>query len=76
MTNVKYPEIDLELDTTGPEGNAYFILGKVTALLKCVGVTEEDQDNYIREAMSSDYTNLLQVTSKWINLTLSNKKEQ
>ena len=53
-----------EIDLTGPDGNAYFILGTAQSL--CRQLKEVDSERYDNkriqsEMMSGDYENLIQV---------------
>jgi len=61
---VKYPEIEVQL--TGEDGNAFFIMGKVAKAMKRNGVSQEEIDAYLKEAKSGDYDNLLRVTMDWV----------
>jgi len=48
----------IEIDLTGPQGNAYFLLGTATSLAKQLGLNGKE---IVEEMKSSDYENLLQV---------------
>ena len=48
----------IEIDLTGPQGNAYFLLGTATSLAKQMGLNGKE---IVEEMKSSDYENLLQV---------------
>ena len=71
----KYPEIEVKL--IGEDGNAFFILGKVTQSLKRglkqiynLSYDEINQivKSYNDEATSGDYDNLLSVTMKYVEV--------
>lgn len=65
MADVKHPEAAVYLgDLSGPEGNAFAILGRVVKALKDAGVSKADQDAYHEAATSGDYNNLLRVTQE------------
>ena len=51
----------IEIDLTGPQGNAFFLLGTAKNLAKQLGL---DGDEITKEMMSGDYENLLQVFDK------------
>lgn len=52
----------LQIDLTGPQGNAYFLLGQASNLAKQLGL----DGNKIQEEMkASDYENLIQVFDKY-----------
>jgi len=48
----------IEIDLTGPQGNAFFLLGTASKLAKQLGL---DGDKIHKEMTSGDYENLLQV---------------
>lgn len=56
----KYPEIEVQL--SGEDGNAFFIIGKVAKAMKRAGVSRDEIDAFESDAMSGDYDNLLRVT--------------
>ena len=49
------------IDLTGPEGNAYVLLGYASRLAKQLGLNPEE---IRKEMISSDYENLLKVFDK------------
>jgi hypothetical protein len=56
----KFPHVVVNL--TENDGNAFFIMGRVTQALRRAGVPKEDIDSYTDQATSGDYDHLLQVT--------------
>jgi len=48
----------IEIDLTGPQGNAYFLLGTAKNLAKQLGL---DGNEITKEMMSGDYEHLLEV---------------
>lgn len=48
----------MEIDLTGPQGNAFFLLGTAKKLAKQLGL---DGDEITKEMMSGDYENLLEI---------------
>ena len=60
-------DIIVEIDINGPEGNAFFILGKVSKCLRSAGHGDL-VDGYQRDAMSGDYQNLLAVTRDFVTV--------
>jgi hypothetical protein len=62
---IKFPDVTVEL--VGQDGNAFAILGRVAAALRKAGHTDS-VDEYMREAMSGDYDNLLRVTAQTVNV--------
>jgi len=51
----------LEIDLTGPDGNAYYLLGAAKNLAKQL---DFDSDEILSEMQSGDYENLIQVFDK------------
>jgi hypothetical protein len=49
---------EMIIDLTGPQGNAYFLLGTAKQLAKQLGL---DSGQIQKEMMSGDYENLLEV---------------
>lgn len=50
----------------GIDGNAYSIMGYVSRAMKDTGHNKEEVDAYLKDAMSSDYTHLVRVSSDMI----------
>jgi hypothetical protein len=48
----------IEVDLTGPQGNAFYLMGLASELSKKMGL---DKDEIIAEMMSGDYKNLIKV---------------
>lgn len=62
MAIVSKPQtIGIEIDLTGPQGNAFYLLGTAKNLAKQLGL---DSKKIMEEMMSGDYENLLQVFDK------------
>jgi len=51
----------IEIDLTGPEGNAYFLMGTAKKLCREFGINPKP---LLDEMMSSDYENLIKVFDK------------
>lgn len=47
------------------EENAFAIMAKTVKTLKAINAPQERIDEYLREAMSGDYENLLLVNARW-----------
>jgi len=58
MIRQKKSNREIVIDLTGPQGNAYFLLGTAKNLAKQLGL---DADEILQEMQSGDYENLLQV---------------
>lgn len=63
----KYPNVIVEMDIDGPDGNAFAIMGRVQAALKKAGATKEELTQYSMDSMSGDYENLLATADKWVD---------
>jgi len=62
MAIVSKPQTNgIEIDLTGPQGNAFFLLGTANNLAKQLGL---DGNQIMEEMKSGDYENLLQVFDK------------
>lgn len=48
----------IEIDLTGPDGNAFVLLGKAKQFARLLGL---DHESITAEMMSGDYENLIQV---------------
>jgi hypothetical protein len=55
-----------EIDLSTSDGNAYAIMGTVQRILKTVGASKEEIDQYLAESMSGDYKNLVETVNKWL----------
>lgn len=66
---VKYPQVNIgAIDLNGPEGNAFYIIGRTVKGLKDAGVPEEEIESYRDKAMSGDYANVLETTSRTVSV--------
>lgn len=52
----------IEVDLTGPQGNAHYLINLASRLSKQIGL---DEDEIITEMMSSNYENLIKVFDKY-----------
>ena len=50
------------------DGNAFAIMGRVSAALRKAGADKEYIKQYQAEAMSGDYDNLLRVTMEYVDV--------
>lgn len=66
MDTVKFPNVEVQL--TGEDGNAFFIIGRVSAALKAGGATPEQVKEFTHEAMSGDYDNVLRTCMRWVEV--------
>lgn len=63
----KYPDVEVQLN--GEDGNAFFIMGRVSKALKRAGAPKEDVDAFMKEAMSGDYANVLRTCMKYVQVS-------
>lgn len=66
MSGPKYPNVVVQL--VGRDGNAFAILAAVRKALRRAGVSKEEIDQYVEEAMSGDYDHLLAVTMQTVDV--------
>ena len=64
--DIKYPNVKVQL--TGRDGNAFAVMGSVKEALRKAGVSREETDQFLEEAMSGDYNNLLCTCMRWVNV--------
>ena len=57
----------IQIDLSGPQGDAFYILGVVDKALKEKDCTQEQRDAYEQEAITSSYEYLLEVTIETLN---------
>jgi hypothetical protein len=69
----RYPEINLPL--IGEDGNAYSILGRASKLMRRAGIDKAERDEFMAEATSGDYDNLLMTCHKWFNVWDEDEEE-
>lgn len=63
----KYPHIEVEL--SGQDGNAFFIIGRVVSALRRAGVPADEVQSFQIEAMSGDYDNVLRTVMATVEVT-------
>jgi hypothetical protein len=61
----KHPEIKL----VGEDGNAFAIIGRVQRAMRRAHVPPEELDEFLSEAMSGDYSNVLMTAMRWVEVT-------
>ena len=63
---VRFPGVVVQL--TGIDGNAMVIIGTVTRALRRGGATSADIEEFMAEAMSGDYDNVLTTCMRWVEV--------
>lgn len=66
MTEIKYPEITVEL--SGQDGNAFMILGLCKRAMQRAHLPQEEIDKFMKEATSGDYNHLLATVMAWFDV--------
>jgi len=61
MIKSKQEKTGIEIDLTGPDGNAFFLIGTASNLAKQLGL---DKNAIKEEMMKGDYENLVNVFDK------------
>jgi hypothetical protein len=64
MCEIKYPKVVVKL--VGEDGNAFSILGRISAAMRRSKIKPEEISKFRSEAMSGNYDNLLQTCCKWV----------
>lgn len=64
--NAKYPHIHVRL--VGQNGNALNLIGLVKQGLREGGVSREECDVFMKEAMAGGYTNVLMTCTRWVTV--------
>lgn len=62
IKSIEEKETKLEIDLTGPDGNAFVLIGYASRLSKQLGL---DSKQVTTEMMSGDYEHLLQTFEKY-----------
>jgi hypothetical protein len=66
MSQPRYPEVVVHL--IGEDGNAFNIMGRVIRAMREAKVPQREIARFMKEAMASDYDNLLQTAIKWVEV--------
>ena len=56
-----YKPAKIEIDLTGPNGNAFYLMGLAQKLGRQIGLGDPTIDGIIEDMMSGDYENLLNI---------------
>jgi hypothetical protein len=64
---IRYPSVNVDLSNC--DGNAFSILGRVSKEMRRAGVSDNEVSVFTKEAMSSDYDNLLQTCMRWVDVS-------
>jgi len=58
------------IDLTGPDGNAFVLLGTAMKLCKQIGISSSRTKEIMDELKSSDYENLIQLFDKYFGMLI------
>ena len=61
MIREKQTKSEIVIDLTGPQGNAFFLLGTAKNFCNQLDMTEKNTQAILDEMKSGDYENLIQV---------------
>ena len=67
MSEPKYPDVEVEL--SGQDGNAGFIIARVQKALRRNGVPDAEITAFRTEATSGDYDNVIATAMRWVDVT-------
>lgn len=63
----KFPDVEVQL--SGEDGNAFFIIGRVSKALRRGGATPGQIEEFRKEAMSGDYDNVIRTAMAWVDVS-------
>ncbi len=66
MTNIKHPEITVQL--SGQDSNAFMILGLCKKAMQRAHLPQDEIDQFMKEAMSGNYNHLLATAMTWFDI--------
>ena len=58
------------IDLTGPQGNAFYLLGLASKLCKQIGISEHETDLILEEMKSNGYTYLIETFDKYFGMII------
>ena len=58
------------IDLTGPQGNAFYLLGLASKLCKQIGISEHETNSILEEMKSSGYTNLIETFDRHFGMII------
>lgn len=67
MSEIRYPDVGVQL--TGEDGNAMFVIGRVTKELRRAKVPNSEISAFVDEATSGDYDNVLTTAMQWVSVS-------
>ena len=61
MIRSKQPKSEIVIDLSGPDGNAYALMGYANRFAKDLDFSKEEIDELMKKMQSGDYENLVKV---------------
>jgi hypothetical protein len=61
MIRSKQPKSEIVIDLTGPDGNAFALMGYATRFAKDLDYSKQEIEDLMKKMQSGDYENLLKV---------------
>jgi len=61
MIRSKQPKSEIVIDLTGPDGNAFALMGYATRFAKDLEYSKQEIEDLMKKMQSGDYENLLKV---------------
>lgn len=61
--------LDVHVQLTGQEGNAFAIMARVARAMRSEGIAQSEIDAFNKECKSGDYDHLLQTCMKWVDVS-------
>ena len=58
------------IDLTGPQGNAFYLLGLASKLCKQIGIREHETNSILEEMKSNGYTNLIETFDRHFGMII------
>lgn len=65
-SDIKFPEVTVTL--TGGDGNAAFLIGRVSRALRRAKVPPAEVEQFVAEATSGDYNHVLNTCMRWVDV--------
>lgn len=62
------PKYNVRVPLIGEDGNAFAVMGAVKRALRIAGASQDEINQYLKDAMSGDYDNLLRTTMDWVEV--------
>lgn len=76
MSAYRDSQLGLCIDLSGPDGNAFYLMGCAKTYLKAIDYSEQKIADVVKDMLSGDYNNLVSVFEEHLGniITLINKE--